>query len=309
MSRATWLGALVLALTGSAAGAQSAASAEASVRAPGGRLAVSVRVSTEGRPEYSIRRADHTLIEWSRLGFILADAPKLERNFELVDHAEKAFDDTWEQPWGERRHVRNHGTEMRVRFRERNGEHRELAVVFRVFDEGVGFRYEFPEQRTLAQVNVVEELTEFAVADPAEAWWIPAGEWNRYEYLYNRTPLAEVGQAHTPLTLRTKGDSVHMAIHEAALVDYAAMWLRRVSGQRLKADLSPSSSGPKVSRAAPFATPWRVIMIADSAAKLYESSDLILNLNEPNKLGDVSWVKPFKYVGVWWAMHLGTKTW
>jgi alpha-glucosidase len=101
---------------------------------------------------------------------------------------------------------------------------------------------------------------------------------------------------------------VHIAIHEAALVDYSAMWLRRVSGQRLKAVLSPSSSGPAVSRKAPFVTPWRTLQIASSAPGLY-MSDLILNLNEPNKLGDVSWVKPFKYVGIWWGMHLGTKTW
>ena len=156
-------------------------------------------------------------------------------------------------------------------------------------------------------MNIVEELTEFAVAEPATAWWIPGGEWNRYEYLYNKTPLTEVGQAHTPVTLKT-ASGLHIAIHEAALVDYAGMWLRRVSGQRLKAVLSPSSSGPRVSRTAPFATPWRTLQIADSAPGLY-MSDLILNLNEPNKLGDVSWVKPFKYVGIWWGMHLGTKTW
>ena len=256
-----------------------------------------------------MRRGDHVLIEWSRLGFILADAPKLERNFEVAAHGQKGFDDTWEQPWGERRYVRNHGTELRVRLREKTAERRELDVVFRVFDQGVGFRYEFPDQPRLKAVEIVEELTEFAIADPAEAWWIPGGEWNRYEYLYHHTPLAEAGQAHTPFTLRTTDERVHMAIHEAALVDYAGMWLRRVSGQRLKAELSPSSTGAKVSRAAPFHTPWRAILIADSAAKLYESSDLFLNLNEPNKLGDVSWVKPFKYVGIWWGMHLGTNTW
>ena len=133
---------------------------------------------------------------------------------------------------------------MRVTLREKTGQHRELGVVFRVFDDGVGFRYEFPEQAAAARrSNIVEELTEFAIAEPATAWWIPGGEWNRYEYLYNKTPLAEVGQAHTPLTLKT-ASGLHIAIHEAALVDYAGMWLRRVSGQRLKAVLSPSSSGP-----------------------------------------------------------------
>jgi alpha-glucosidase len=196
---------------------------------------------------------------------------------------------------------------MRVTLTEKSATHRVLLVVFRVFDDGLGFRYEFPDQPQLRQVNLVEELTEFAIAQSATAWWIPGGEWNRYEYLYNKTPLAELSQAHTPLTLKL-ASGLHVAIHEAALVDYSAMWLRRVSGQRLKAVLSPSSSGAKVRRVAPFVTPWRTLQIADSAAGLY-MSDLILNLNEPNKLGDVSWVKPFKYVGIWWGMHLGTKTW
>jgi len=288
-----------------AAAQQPNASAAGLVRSPDQSLHVMLRVDGDGRPEYSIRRKDRTIVDWSRLGFILADQPKLERNFALIDVAQRSFDDTWEQPWGERRYVRNRGNEMRATLRDRNG--RELIVTFRVFDDGVGFRYEFPRQAALGDVGIVEELTEFAVAEPATAWWIPAGEWNRYEYLYNRTPLAEVGQAHTPLTLKL-ASGVHVAIHEAALVDYAGMWLRRVTGQRLKAELSPSSTGPKVRRTAPFVTPWRTLQIADDAPGLY-MSDLILNLNEPNKLGDVSWVKPFKYVGIWWSMHLGTHTW
>ncbi|HEX6637102.1 MAG TPA: glycoside hydrolase family 97 catalytic domain-containing protein, partial [Steroidobacteraceae bacterium] len=304
MRRSTWLAAVLVAFVF----APRAEAQSVSARSPDGKLAVEVRVGGEGRPEYAVRRGNHVLIDWSRLGFILADAPKLERGFELVAHEAKDFDDTWEQPWGERRFVRNHGQELRVQLREKGGEKRQLGVVFRVFDDGVGFRYEFPAQPNLAQLNIVEELTEFAIADESEAWWIPGGEWNRYEYLYQRTPLAEVGQVHTPLTLRTR-EGVHLAIHEAALVDYAGMWLRRVTGQRLKAVLSPSASGVPVRRTAPFATPWRAILIADTAAKLYESSDLFLNLNEPNKLGDVSWVKPFKYIGIWWEMHLGSKTW
>ncbi len=279
----------------------------ASARSPGGSLAVTVRVSGEGRPEYTVLRGGQPVINWSRLGFILANQPKLERNFELAGAEQKVLDDTWEQPWGERRYVRNHCTELRVTMREKTGARRTLIVTFRVFDDGVGFRYEFPGQAALTQVDIVDELTEFDVAEAATAWWIPGGEWNRYEYLYNKTPLNEVAQAHTPLTLRT-ASGVHIAIHEAALVDYSGMWLRRVAGQRLKAVLSPSSTGPKVRRKAPFNTPWRTLQIAGTAPGLY-MSDLILNLNEPNKLGDVSWVKPFKYVGIWWGMHLGTHTW
>ena len=296
-------GMLLLALWSAAAFALP--SAPVSVASPGKVLVVSLRVDNDGRPEYRIDRNQQAIVDWSRLGFILADAPKLERNFTVGEVTQRSFDDTWEQPWGERRYVRDHGTEMRATLRERSG--RQLIVVFRVFDDGVGFRYEFPDQPQLKQVNIIDELTEFAIAQPATAWWIPGGEWNRDEYLYGKTPLAEVSVAHTPVTMKL-ADGVHVAIHEAAVVDYSTMWLRRVTGQRLKTLLWPSASGPKVTRTAPFSTPWRTLQIAADAPGVY-MSDLILNLNEPNKLGDVSWVHPFKYVGIWWAMHLGTRTW
>ena len=279
----------------------------ASVSSPGGTLTVTVSLNEEGRPGYAIARRGRPVIAESRLGFLLTDAPKLERNFELTDSSARSVSETWEQPWGERRYVRNMFNELRIRLKEKTAPGRSLGIVFRVYDDGVSFRYEFPDQPQLKQVNIADELTEFAVVEPATAWWIPAGEWNRYEYLYNRTPLAELGQAHTPLTIRSAG-GLHVAIHEAALVDYAAMWLRRVAGQRLKVSLSPSADGARVRRTAPFTTPWRTLQIADSAAGLY-MSDLILNLNEPNALGDVSWVRPFKYVGIWWSLHLDTESW
>ena len=281
-------GVLLLALWSAAAFALP--SAPVSVASPGKVLVVSLRVDNDGRPEYRIDRNQQAIVDWSRLGFILADAPKLERNFTVGEVTQRSFDDTWEQPWGERRYVRDHGTEMRATLRERSG--RQLIVVFRVFDDGVGFRYEFPDQPQLKQVNIIDELTEFAIAQPATAWWIPGGEWNRDEYLYGKTPLAEVSVAHTPVTMKL-ADGVHVAIHEAAVVDYSTMWLRRVTGQRLKTLLWPSASGPKVTRTAPFSTPWRTLQIAADAPGVY-MSDLILNLNEPNKLGDVSWVHPFK---------------
>jgi alpha-glucosidase len=279
----------------------------ATISSPGGVLSVALTLDSDGRPGYSISRRGALVVEDSRLGFILADAPKLERNFTLASSSTGSFDETWEQPWGERRFVRNHYSELRVRLTESNRLRRSLDVVFRVYDDGVGFRYEFPDQAQLRAVNIMAELTEFAIAEPATAWWEPGGEWNRYEYLYRRTPLNELSQAHTPVTLKA-ASGLHIAIHEAALVDYASMWLRRVEGQRLKAVLSPSSAGPPVQRTAPFTTPWRTLQIADNAAGLY-MSDLILNLNEPNKLGDVSWFKPYKYVGIWWEMHLGTSSW
>lgn len=279
----------------------------ARVESPTGVLSVVVALDGDGRAAYSVLRHGQPVIAPSRLGFLLTDAPKLDRNFALAGASTRSFDETWEQPWGERRFVRNRFNELRVSLKESKNLRRGLDVVFRVYDDGLGFRYEFPEQAALGEVNIADELTEFAVAEPATAWWIPAGEWNRYEYLYRKTPLAEVGQAHTPITVRTEGGT-YIAFHEAALVDYSSMWLRRVEGQRLRANLSPSSSGAKVSRRAPFNTPWRTMQIADSAGGLY-MSDLVLNLNEPNKLGDVSWFKPFKYVGIWWSLHLDTQTW
>jgi alpha-glucosidase len=297
--------ALVLTLIASAAVADT--TTVATVDSPGKVLTVTVTINDEGRAGYAVSRSGVPVISESRLGFLLTDAPKLERNFKAGDTATRSVDETWEQPWGERRYVRNHYNELKVTLVEKTSLARSLRVVFRVYDDGMGFRYEFPSQPQLSQVNIAEELTEFAVVDRATAWWTPAGEWNRYEYLYNKTLLSEVSQAHTPVTIKTDR-GLHIAIHEAALVDYSSMWLRRIEGTRLKAALSPSSQGPKVSRTAPFTTPWRTMQIADTAGGLY-MSDLILNLNEPNKLGDVSWFKPAKYVGIWWEMHLGISTW
>jgi alpha-glucosidase len=278
----------------------------ASVASPGGVLTIDVGLD-EHRAVWRVRRLGSPVILPSRLGFLLRDAEKLERNLEVEDTARRSGDATWEQPWGENRLVRDHWNELRVRFRETVRARRRFDVVFRAYDDGIGFRYEFPDQPALREVVIDDELTEFELAEGGTAWWIPAGEWNRYEYLYNRTPVAEVAQAHTPITVRTEG-GLHLAFHEAALVDYAGMWLRRVEGLRFRAQLAPAAEGWKVRRQAPFHTPWRTIRIADSAAGLYESN-LELNLNEPNRLGDVSWFVPSKYVGVWWEMHLERATW
>ncbi|WP_235561421.1 glycoside hydrolase family 97 protein [Brevundimonas sp. Root1279] len=280
---------------------------QASASSPGGVLTVQVGVTGEGRPEYTVSRMGRPVIEASRLGFILTDATKLERNFTVTADAPTSHDEPWEQPWGEKRHMQNRYTEWRTHFVERAPLSRRFDVVFRIYDDGVGFRYEFPEQANLKTLNVSEELTEFAVADAGEAWWVPAFEWNREEYLYNRTRIDEVGVAQTPITLRTDG-GLHVSLHEAALVDYSGMNLRRVGGGRFKAALTPGLTNAVVTRDLPFHTPWRTLQITDTAGELV-TSGLILNLNEPNKLGDVSWFKPMKYVGIWWDMHLDRKTW
>ena len=277
------------------------------ISSPDGTLSVEISVDNDGRPAYAVKRNGKPVIQPSRLGFIFIDAPKFERNFTIGEQKTRSVDDTWEQPWGERRVIRNHYNELRVTLGEKNALKRRFDVVFRVYDDGLGFRYELLDQPALREVRIGEELTEFDIADPATAWWIPAGEWNREEYLYHRTPVEQVGDAQTPITLRTD-DGLHLSIHEAALVDYAGMNLTRVEGRRFRAMLTPGIGDGKVVRTAPFTTPWRTLQVSDSAAGLIMSS-LILNLNEPNKLGDVSWVVPMKYVGVWWEMHLEQKSW
>ncbi len=280
----------------------------AQVASPDGRNVVQLDINGEGRVAYRVLRDGKPVIDDSRLGIQLRNGRELLRNLTLDAQAGSNFDETWEQPWGERRFIRNHYSQLRATFAETDRDHRRFDVVFRVYDDGLGFRYEVPRQAALQRAEIEDEFTEFAIARPATAWWIPAGDWNRYEYLYQHTPLAEVSQAHTPITMRTL-DGLHLSIHEAALVDYAGMWLRRVDGQRLRAHLAPGGvQGASVVRDTPFKTPWRTIQISEHAGGLVESS-LILNLNEPSKVGDVSWFKPAKYVGVWWSLHLDTQSW
>jgi alpha-glucosidase len=287
--------------------ASAAAEVLATVSSPNRAISVAVQLNDGGRLAYEVQRNGKPLIASSRLGFLLANAPQMDNGFSLDSQAVSEHDDTWEQPWGERRYVRNHYKELRLELVQKALANRRMALVFRVFDDGVGFRYEFPEQPQLPETSISDELTEFVVAPPAYAWWQQAGEQAALEYAIRKSPLSEVGMANTPLTIRTK-DGTHIAFHEAALVDYASMWLRKVEGQKLRAHLTPSAFGAPVQRRGAFTTPWRTMQIADNAAGLY-MSDLVLNLNEPNKLGDVSWVRPSKFVGVWWEMHLDKTTW
>lgn len=281
--------------------------AAAEVSSPDGRITVELNVDGDGVPFYRVERDGKEIIAESDLGFLFTDEEPMRRNFVVESESKSSADSTWEQPWGERRFVRDNHNELLITFREnRETATRALTVRMRVFDDGFGFRYEF--DRPADQVtNIADELTEFVIAPKGTAWWINAGAFNRYEYLYNQTPIDAVSTAHTPMTVRLE-DGQHLSFHEAALVDYSAMWLKRFDGQRFRATLSPSSRGPKVVRKGAFTTPWRSIRISDDAAGLVES-DLELNLNEPNALGDVSYFKPAKYIGIWWGMISNRWTW
>jgi alpha-glucosidase len=274
---------------------------------PDGSIKVSVEINGEGSPGYKIIRNGKEIVGESRLGFILTDAPKIQRNMQFISKETRSSDSKWDQPWGEWKTIRDHFNELRVRLSENGNKARMFDVVFRIYNDGVGFRTEFPEQPNLKIANIQEELTQFNLSKDATAWWNTAMESNREEYLYNKTPIAEMGLSQTPMTVKL-ADGTHIAFHEAALVDYAGMNIQKVEGGLLKAVLTPSGGGAKVVRTLPFNTPWRTMQIADNAAGLY-NNQLILNLNEPNKLGDVSWIKPRKYMGIWWGMHLDTQSW
>ncbi len=281
---------------------------ELQVASPDGRNEVTVAVDG-GRVGYSVQRDGRPVILPSRLGFELRGAPPLGAGMRIADSSRSAVDETWIQPWGEVREVRDHHNELRVSLVEGRPAGRELIVVFRAFDDGVGFRYELPEQPGLGDFEITDELTEFHLADDARAWWIPAFQQNRYEYLYRSSPVSTLDTVHTPLTLEFR-DGLHVAIHEAHLVDYAGLTLTggREQNLTLRAHLAPWADGVKVRGRTPFRTPWRTIQLADDAAGLVPSV-LGLNLNPPNALDDVSWIRPQKYVGIWWGMHINTMTW
>jgi alpha-glucosidase len=276
------------------------------VASPNGKIELTFALR-DGVPEYSIRRNGNELIRESRLGFQLADAPALDGNFAVASVDRDSRNETWIQPWGEKKEILNSYRELRVRLVQQDNLARELVIVFRVFDDGVGFRYEWPDQPNLKQFNISDELTEFAFAEDASAWWIPAYGSNHYEYLFKKSKISELEKVHTPLTIEMS-DGVCLSIHEAALVDFASMTLANAGNLKLKADLAPWSDGIRVRARTPFRSPWRTIQIGDNAGDLI-TSYLILNLNEPCKLDDVSWIKPGKFAGVWWEMHLARKTW
>ena len=266
-----------------------------------------------GVPHYSIahvtaNRGVNPVVLPSPMGFEFGEGlDPLSGDFRIERVRKSTLDDTWEQVWGEKQFIRNHYNEMIVDLIETTPAARRMSVHFRVYDDGVGFRYEIPAQPGLDEFIITDELTEFRLTDNHTAWWIGAYQWNRFEYYFEETPLAAIDTVHTPLTLRTP-DGLYLSFHEAALVDYSTMTLERTGGYNLKANLMPWHSGNLVYTGAPMVTPWRTLQISDTPGGLI-TSYLILNLNEPNKIEDTSWIEPAKYVGIWWEMHLDKSSW
>lgn len=285
---------------------------QADITSPNGLLKVHFHLE-KGVPFYAVSYKGESFIADSKMGFLLKDQPGLDKDFTLISFTQSVANQTWTQPWGEVKEIRNNYQAGIISLEEKGGSKRKLNIEFRVFDDGVGFRYEFPQQAGLKEFIITDELTEFSLAKDFTAWWIPAylkdGDIEMdSEFLFRKDSVSGLNEKmHTPLTMQS-GDSLFISIHEAALMDYAAMTLNRTNDQTLKADLVPWANGNLVEAVAPMKTPWRTIQVADKPGDLI-TSYLILNLNEPSKLEDVSWIKPAKYNGMWWGMHMKAFTW
>lgn len=261
---------------------------------------------TGGTPTYSVSRFGNVVIKPSALGFTLQEAD-LSRSFTIQSFEESSVNDSWEQVWGEKKIIQNNYNELKVHLAQGGDHQGKLTIIFRAFDDGIAFRYQIPEQTGLTDLHIMDELTEFALSGDHTSWYIDAYTWNRYEYLTKNTPLSEADTVRTPLTMQTD-DGLYLSIHQAALTEYSTMTLERTNGLTMKANLIPWADGVLVRGIAPIKTPWRTVQISDTPGGLI-TSYLILNLNEPNKIEDTSWIKPAKYMGIWWGMHLDKYTW
>jgi len=291
--------------------ASAAAQPTLRVTSPNGQNAVTITLR-DGTLRYDVQRQGRAVLLPSRLGFEFRGAPPLGDSLRIVDSARTSKDETWTQPWGEVARVRDHHNELRVTAEETTARRRRFSVTFRVFDDGVGFRYELPEQPGLTDFEITDERTEFAFADNARAWWIPSNRprLDRSEMLYSSAPVSTLDSVQTPVTLELSDGHTVAVIHEANLVDYPRMFLagRGMENRTLSAALAPMSDGVKARGRTPFETPWRTIQLADKVTDLVPSL-LALNLNPPSEITNTDWIKPMKYVGIWWGMHLNTMTW
>ncbi len=275
------------------------------VASPDGRIRLVFGLDKTGVMTYKVSVDGVSLINPSALGFKGRDEVNLSEGFRVERTEFSSTDETWTQSWGENKTIRNHCNEMAVCLKDPADTR--LTLRFRVFDDGLGFRYEYSVPQT-DSLFVMDERTEFNLAQDGISWSIPA-HFDTYELLYRTLPLSQVDNANTPMTFKTE-NGIYASIHEAALTDFPEMTLQHTEGCGFKADLAPWPDGVKARFAGGrFVTPWRSIQIATEAVGLINSG-LILNLNEPCVLnGDLDWIRPMKYVGVWWGMHLGVETW
>ena len=292
---------------------------------PDGNVVLSFSLKADGTPTYKMTYKGKTVINESTLGFTLKKDEPLTNHFKVVGDSKSTFKETWKPVWGEEKEILNHYNELLVQLKQ-DKTNRLMNIRFRVYNEGVGFRYEFPTQKELTYFVIAEENTQFAMTGDHTAWWIP-GDYDTQEYDYNESKLSEIRGlmkqsmtdnvsqfvfsptgVQTALMMKTK-DGLYINLHEAALVDYALMNLNLDDKTFIfQSHLTPDAKGDKGYLYTPTKTPWRTVMVSDDARNIL-ASRLILNLNDPCALADTSWIKPVKYIGVWWEMITGKSSW
>ena len=266
------------------------------ITSPNSKLKLQVGLSSDETIWYELDRNDKPVVRKSTLTLLDADGENLLRAQNDVSFSEDSFDNTWEQPWGEQRHVRDQNNELALMASN-------FTIRFRLFDDGLGFRYEL---RGEGDLTISKELTEFNVDTSSSAWWIPALGGNHYEHPYKRTKINEIATAHTPLTIELP-DKTYLSIHEAALYSYGALNIVPTE-DGIVSNNTPLKSGNLAEVKLPFNVPWRTITVSETATGL-TTSRIMLNLNEPSKIEDTSWIKPSKFMGIWWGMFIEHFTW
>jgi hypothetical protein len=296
------------------------------IKSPNQLVSLQFSLQADGSPSYTVNYKNKPIIKPSKLGFELEKDPiSLLNGFTIIDSKSTTFDETWKPVWGEVASIRNNYNELAITLNQ-TSTNRQVIIRFRLFNEGVGFRYEFPQQKNLVYFTIKEEKTQFAMTGDHTAYWLP-GDYDTQEYDYTISKLSEIrglfkgavtGNAsqtsfsptgvQTSLILKT-AEGLYINLHEAALYNYGAMHLNLDDNNMVfESWLTPNANGDKGNLQAPCTTPWRTIMVSDDAREIV-ASKMTLNLNEPNKLSDVSWIKPVKYVGVWWEMIAGKSSW
>ena len=300
-----------------------------SLNSPNGEIVLDFKLCDIKSPIYSVKFQDKEIISSSNLGFEFKNQPDLLEGFKVIDTVENSFKETWEPLWGQESSIKNEFNELIVKLEEEKAPNRKINIHFKAFNDGIAFRYEVPEQENLKDFIIIDEKTTFNFTEDHTAWWIPS-DYDTYEFIHNESPISQIPEAtknsqhghsrqdhwkgaNTPITMQSPDKDYCIAIHEANLQNYAGMTLIPVkdspySDFSFEADLVPWDNGDKVRASAPLKSPWRTILITKTPEELLKSR-MILNLNEPNKITDTSFIKPLKYIGIWWSMHLGIATW
>ena len=284
--------------------------ATSKVTSPNGRLSLLTGVDASGKPYFELLRDNKSVIKKSYLGVALKDGQLFE-DFKVTKTSRNQLDETWQQPLGEELNIRNHYNELTLHLQQKKDKKRIMNIVFRLFNDGMGFRYVFPKQANLNQFTIIDEKTALTLPWDGSAWTIPTEGTHYYEALWTKAPISSKPTVSTPITMEVN-DSLYLVFHEANLTDYATLNYHPQKDQNrqviLSSELTPWSNGDKVYAATPFVSPWRTVIVGSTIADI-TASRLMLNLNEPCKIKDTSWIEDGKYIGIWWAIHMGDYTW